>query len=406
MFPKPPPVEQANAARYDLVARSIPLLFVLMLVLISCAETNQVDNSAGDWAFTSFVKVDSLNPILTPSPDLTFTCPISGDEVQWEVRNVLNPAAVVKDDIVYLFYRAQDSSGTSRIGLATSTDGLHFVKSLSPDQDAFPVLSPDKDVFQAYEWNYKKFETDTIYDPCSNCYFDGVEDPRIVVNEAGTYIMTYTAYDGRIARLSVATSTDLINWTKHGTAFKEDKYHDLWSKAGAIVAEQEGDQFVAKKIDGKYWMYFGDTNIFLATSDDLISWQICENAESQQKISVLHPRMGYFDSRLVEPGPFALYTEAGIVLIYNASNAANFNDPDLPKFTYAAGQALFDKDKPYQLIDRTPAYFIHPDKDYEKVGEVNEVCFVEGLVQLNGQWLLYYGTADSKIAVAVGPISE
>jgi predicted GH43/DUF377 family glycosyl hydrolase len=96
-----------------------------------------------------------------------------------------------------------------------------------------------------------------------------------------------------------------------------------------------------------------------------------------------------------------LYTEEGIVLIYNGSNAANYNDPALPKFTYAAGQALFDKDMPYKLLDRTEGYFIHPDKDYEKVGEVNEVCFVEGLVYFKDKWFLYYGTADSKIAVAV-----
>ena len=118
-------------------------------------------------------------------------------------------------------------------------------------------------------------------------------------------------------------------------------------------------------------------------------------------IEVLSPLMGYFDSRLVEPVPFALLRDEGILLIYNASNAANFNDSNLPKFTYAAGQALFNKDKPYQLIDRTENYFIHPEKNYEKVGEVNDVCFVEGLVYLKDKWFLYYGTADSKIAVAV-----
>lgn len=111
--------------------------------------------------------------------------------------------------------------------------------------------------------------------------------------------------------------------------------------------------------------------------------------------------MGYFDSRLVEPGPFALLQNEGIVLIYNGSNAANYNTSELPKFTYAAGQALFDKNQPYKLIDRTQNHFIHPNKPYEKMGEVNEVCFVEGLVFFKNKWFLYYGTADSKISVAV-----
>ena len=73
----------------------------------------------------------------------------------------------------------------------------------------------------------------------------------------------------------------------------------------------------------------------------------------------------------------------------------------MPIYTYAAGQALFDTTQPYKLIDRTNSYFIHPDKLYEKMGEVNEVCFVEGLVYFKKKWFLYYGTADSKIAVAI-----
>jgi len=165
--------------------------------------------------------------------------------------------------------------------------------------------------------------------------------------------------------------------------------------------EHRGEEMRAKKIDGQYWMYFGDTNLYMAYSTNLKDWKVLENAENNKMVSVLHPRPGYFDSRLVEPGPYALWTENGINLIYNASNAANNNDPQLPKFTYAAGQALFSATRPYQLLERTQGYFIYPDQDYEKIGEVNEVCFVEGMVFFKDKWLLYYGTADSKIAVAI-----
>jgi predicted GH43/DUF377 family glycosyl hydrolase len=286
--------------------------------------------------------------------------------------------------------------GTSRIGMAISEDGLNFKK--MPE----PIFFPDEDTMKVYEWNYKKGTTEQKNsEACYFCYFDGVEDPRIVQSDTGDYIMTYTSYDGKTARLSIASSKDLLTWVKHGLVLNSEKYKDTWSKAGAIVSTLQGNNMVAKKIDGKYWMYFGDTNIFMAYSEDLIHWEVAENAESKKMISVLHPRMGYFDSRLVEPGPYALITDDGILLIYNGSNAENFNDTNLPKYTYAAGQALFDKTAPYKLIDRTDNYFIHPDKDYEKVGEVNEVCFVEGLVYFKDQWFLYYGTADSKIAVAI-----
>ena len=373
-------------------------LFLLTLVLISyaCQPTNEYSNNSGsDWTLKGFVKVDSLNPILRPDAAQVFNCPLNKRQVFWEARNVLNPSALVKGDSVYLFYRAQDSTGTSRIGLAISEDGLHFKKMPAP------VFYPNEDDMKNREWNYLKFQNPVPQLDCKSCYFDGVEDPRIIESEDGRYIMTYTAYDGKTARLALASSTDLRHWTKHGLVFKSEKYQDLWSKSGAIVVRQEGSRMLATKINGRYWMYFGATDLFLASSEDLIQWEVAEDEERQDRISVLTARRGYFDSRLVEPGPFALLNEDGIVLIYNASNAANYNDSELPKFTYAAGQALFDKNQPYKILDRTDSYFIYPNKDYERVGEVNEVCFVEGLVYFNNSWFLYYGTADSKIAVAV-----
>ncbi len=351
-------------------------------------------------SFPQFQKVDSLNPILNPSSDLTFTDPISGGVIHWESRNVLNPTAVVRGDTVYLLYRAQDATGTSRIGLATSTDGLHFEKS------AKPVFYPDLDEQKVLEWNRRK-EAEPVITKAEEAktgtfLFDGVEDPRVVEAPDGTYVMTYTAYDGETARLCLATSADLRTWSKLGPVLRGADA-DTWSKSGAIVCERVGDKIVATKIDGKYWMYFGDTDLFMATSTDLARWSPVRDEESNAFIEVLHPRRGYFDSRLVEPGPYALSTEGGIVLIYNASNAASFSESGLPKFAYAAGYAVYDSGAPYKLIARSDAPFIEPDKDYERVGEVNEVCFVEGLVHFRDQWYLYYGTADSKIAVAVLP---
>jgi predicted GH43/DUF377 family glycosyl hydrolase len=370
---------------------------ILSLLLFGCeAKIKTQSENFKSWAFPYFEKVDSLNPILSPTLDLKFLDPITNNTVKWEERNVLNPTAIVKNNKVYLLYRAQDSVGTSRIGMAISEDGLHFKK--MPE----PIFFPDTDAMKVYEWNYKKDKTEqTNSEACYFCYFDGVEDPRIIENDSGEYFMTYTSYDGKTARLSIASSKDLLTWQKHGLVLKNEKYKNTWSKAGAIVSELVGNKIIAKKINEKYWMYFGDTNIFMAYSEDLINREAAENSESKKLISVLHPRMGYFDSRLVEPGPYALLTDDGILLIYNGSNAENFNDTSLPKFTYAAGQALFDKNKPYKLINRTNKHFIHPDKEYEKVGEVNEVCFVEGLVYFKDKWFLYYGTADSKIGVAV-----
>jgi predicted GH43/DUF377 family glycosyl hydrolase len=177
------------------------------------------------------------------------------------------------------------------------------------------------------------------------------------------------------------------------------KYKDTWSKSGAIVARQKGSRIIAEKINGKYWMYFGDTDLFLASSEDLINWLPLE--EDGKLKSVLKPRPGYFDSRLVESGPYALIRDAGILLIYNGMNLDSGGDTTLAKGAYCAGQALFDPNDPAKLIGRLEKNFMKPDRPYELTGQVNQVCFLEGMAPFNNKWFLYYGTADSKIAVAV-----
>jgi len=355
--------------------------FILLIVLClsGCAtkdKTTSPEVRDITWALLPFEKVDSVNPILSAGIG-KFTCPILKKEVLWEEKDVFNPAAVVRNDSVYLIYRAEDTigkyAGTSRLGLAVSPDGLHFKRRIAP------VFYPGEDSMKIYEWE------------------GGIEDPRIVESENGSYIMTYTAYDGKVARLCLASSADLIHWKKHGTVLR-GTHIDTWSKSGAIVAKQVGEKIIAQKVNGKYWMYFGDTDLFLATSDDLIRWQPLE--ENNKIKSILQPRERYFDSRLVESGPYALLTEKGIVLIYNGMNLDSGGDSTLAKGAYCAGQALFDPNDPTKLIDRLEKNFLHPDKPYEITGQINQVCFVEGLVLFKGKWFLYFGTADSKIALA------
>jgi len=342
----------------------------LILLFASCQTVTT-------WELGPFEKVTDANPILRPSIDYSFLDPISSEIRYFEEKNVLNPSAVVKDGLIHLIYRAQDSLMTSRLALATSSDGIHFEKS------AEPILFPEGDEQFSFEWP------------------GGIEDPRVVSLDQGGYYLTYTAYDGKTARLFAATSPDLIHWEKLGSVFENPVYADMWSKAGALVTTQIEDQFVATKIDGYYYMYFGDTSLFIARSTDLESWEVLEDGEKRTPLQVLNPRPGYFDSRLVEPGPFAVLKTEGVVLIYNASNAKGFNNSDLPDFTYAAGQALFDANEPWKLIDRTATHFIAPESEFERIGEVNHVVFVEGLIHFNGNYFMYYGTADSKIGVAV-----
>ena len=147
-------------------------------------------------------------------------------------------------------------------------------------------------------------------------------------------------------------------------------------------------------------MYWGDTNMFLARSDDLLHWQIVCDDEGAPRI-VFGPRPGFFDSDLVEPGPPPLLTEQGIVCLYNCRNSGAVGDPTLPEGTYAPGYVLLDPHDPANVLERSSAPIMQPERPYEITGQIGNVCFLEGLVAFQGRWFVYYGTADSNIAVAV-----
>jgi beta-1,2-mannosidase len=331
------------------------------------------------WMIGPFTKPAEPNPVITPSTTSRFHSPLSDSVVAWEEFATFNPAAVVKDGKIYLLYRAEDATGerqigghTSRLGLAESSDGLHFTRR------AEPVLYPDSDAQRRNEWP------------------GGVEDPRLVQADDSTYVLTYTQWNRDVPRLAVATSRDLIHWTKHGPAFASvagGKYLRTESKSGAILCRVDGNRLVATRVNGKYWMYFGVPNLHLATSDNLLDWTPLEDADGRA-LNVLSPRPGYFDSWLVEAGPPALITPHGIVVLYNAGN--------METHTYAGGQALFDANNPVKLVARSDRPFIRPTETYERTGQYSAgTTFVEGLVPFRGRWYLYYGTADSRVGVAV-----
>jgi predicted GH43/DUF377 family glycosyl hydrolase len=262
--------------------------------------------------------------------------------------------------------------------LAISVDGFSF------ERETEPIFYPKADSQKEFEWT------------------GGTEDPRIVETKEGLYVLTYTQWNREVPRLAVATSKDLRNWEKHGPIFKDwkdGKYHNTESKSGAIVTELKEGKLTAAKIDGKYWMYYGVPHIWLATSEDLIHWQPVENHEGN-RVPVLSPRPGYFDSWLVEAGPPPVLTKDGIVVLYNAGNSQQVGVKNLGNRVYTGGQALYSATEPWKLLDRVEVPFIQPTLPFEKSGQYPEgTTFLEGLVHLNGKWLLYYGTADSMVGV-------
>jgi len=285
----------------------------------------------------------SETPILSPS------------ESAFESSGTFNPAVIRRGDKFVMLYRAQDAAGTSRLGYAESTNGVRFTKRFGA------VLAPEAE--------YEKG--------------GGVEDPRLI-DLGGRYYLTYTGYNRKDAQLCLAESMDLIHWKRLGVILPayRGKWNRGWTKSGAIVSE---------RIAGKYWMYWLGTaadktdQMGISSSTDLLHWT------EELDVPVLPRRPGKFDSRVVEPGPPPLFTSKGIVLIYNGAD---------DKLVYRTGIAVFDRNDPRKVLYRSDEPVFGPDKEWEKVGQVPNVVFVEGMAKRGKEWLFYYGGADKFVGVA------
>lgn len=318
--------------------------------IASCALTVAVAQRAGYApALGPWTRLNEGRPILAPRGD------------GFEAAGVFNPAVVKAGDRFVMLYRAQDARGISRLGYATSEDGVRFTR------DAQPVLSPDAE----YERG------------------GGVEDPRLVRID-DVYYLTYTAYNGRDAQLALATSRDLRRWDRKGVilpAYK-GRWNVHWTKAGAILPQ---------RIAGKYWMfYMADARdkrdqTGIAYSTDLLTWTEALDHP------ILPRRAGHFDSRVVEPGPPPILTGDGVLLIYNGAD---------DRLVYRTGWALFDRNDPTRVIARSERPLFEPTTAWEKIGQVPNVVFVEGLVAEPHRWLVYYGGADKHIGVASVAVAE
>jgi beta-1,2-mannosidase len=339
------------------------------------------------WQVKGFIRPPNAKPVISPRKASVFVERAGARPVHWEALHTFNPAAIVRNGRIYVLYRAEDDSGenkigghASRIGLAQSSDGIHFKRRHEP------VLYPTDDDQKSREEK------------------GGCEDPRVVEAEDGSYVMTYTQWNHVTFDTGVASSRDLIHWTKQGPIFAKafgGKYKDLQYKSGAIVTQLRANRLVAVKIKNKYWMYWGEGEIHLATSDNLHDWDPVEDA-SGNLVTVLAKRAGRFDSQFPEVGAPPILTPNGIVVIYNGKNAAVAGDPTLAPETYSAGEALFAADDPAHLLARTDKPIFKPELPFERSGQyVAGTTFVEGLVFFRKQWVLYYGCADSFVGVAM-----
>lgn len=276
----------------------------------------------------------------------------------WESDRVFNCAAVYEDNKVHLLYRAMSkeelSEGKyiSRLGYASTSDGFHIDERLE-----YPVFVPERD-----------FE------------YRGVEDPRIT-RIGSDYHMCYTAY-GEVAQIALTSIKirDFLahkwNWTDRTLAFPR-----VDNKDAVLFPE---------KIGGKYVMYHRiPPHIWVAYSNDLKRW-FGSNI-------VMMPREGKWDCYKVGAGGPPIKTDEGWLFIYHGVDKGK---------VYRLGYALIDLENPERVIFRSEEPILEPKEDYELRGAVPNVVFTCGAVVKDGKLFVYYGGADTVIAVATAKLSD
>jgi predicted GH43/DUF377 family glycosyl hydrolase len=75
---------------------------------------------------------------------------------------------------------------------------------------------------------------------------------------------------------------------------------------------------------------------------------------------------------------------------------------------YRVGLALLDLNSPWKVLRRGDEWVLGPSAPYERIGDVSDVVFPNGAIvkKETDQIHLYYGAADSTIAVATAKMSD
>lgn len=314
----------------------------------------------------------------------------------FENEGVFNPGVYQDKNTVHLFYRAVRKGNFSCIGYCKLEGPLKVVERLNT-----PVIVPE-----------------------TSEEFQGVEDPRITKIE-DTFYLTYTAYDGVNVFGSYATSKDLKSFQKKGIItpkFTFEEYaalikqnyerirkshyafYELFERyrlsdllKGKIYVWDKNLVFFSKKINGKLALLHRlhpSIQLLCFDNKEELTHSFWENYISNLgNHIVLLPKFKHENSHIGAGCP-PIETEKGWLIIYHSAQ----NTPN--GLIYHACVALLDLNNPLKVIGRLNYPLFSPTETYEVNGYVNNVVFPTGTAIFNNELYIYYGAADSRVAVA------
>ena len=286
---------------------------------------------------------------------------ITAQDLPYTANSVFNAGVARLADCTLLLLRVEDRRGLSHLTTARSPDGIDdwiF--------DGKPCLQPDST------------HPEEIW---------GVEDPRITwLEEKNCWAIAYASFSRGGPLVSLALTEDFGTFEKLGAVLPPD------NKDAALFPT---------RISGKWAMLHRPcaafegvgAHIWISLSPDLKHW-------GQHQI-VLSPREGgWWDAGKIGLSPPPLRTERGWLIMYHGvrDTAAGC--------LYRCGLALLDLDDPTKIIRRSDEWVFGPEQPYEQVGDVGGVVFPCGWILEQNELRLYYGAADTSVALATANIDD
>jgi len=279
---------------------------------------------------------------------------------QYPVNSVFNPAATrLADGTTLLLCRVEDRRGHSHLSAARSANGIDGWQ-----VDPEPTFLPDPENYPEELW--------------------GIEDPRITyVPELNKYAIAYTSYSRVGPGVSLALTEDF-------------KYFE---RLGVIAAPEDKDAALLPHRIGGHWALIHrpvgpmGAHIWISYSPDLRHW-------GSHRLMLRARLGGWWDANKIGLSPPPIETPEGWLIIYHGVRQTAGG------CLYRLGLALFDLQSPEKCLYRGDQWIFGPETPYERRGDVDNVVFPCGYtIGLDGDTLyLYYGAADTCIALATGSI--
>lgn len=311
------------------------------------------------------------NPILKPGTN------------PWTAEAVLNPAAAVIGGRTHLIYRAIGMDGVSRLGYASSPDGIKFDKRLP-----YPVYAARNPHNIAIN---RRIYSPVMYP--SGGSWGGCEDPRMVVIEGRVYV-TFNMFENWKLRVAVIMMDEADFLAAHFGAWEGPIIltHSDREKNWTLFPEKIGGQFaVLHSIIGD-----DEYHVRVEYIDDLANLR-------QQEFESIDPQK-VPDTRIAwhmhtrSAGPPPIRTDRGWLVLYHAHDA---QEPS----RYKLGAMLLDLVDPTKVIYRAAAPVLSPDEHYENAGKPG-IVYAAGATIHEGKLFVYYGGADKVVCVATTPLKN